>query len=365
MTVFKRDGSEFWWIEFQYKGERYRRSSESTSKRKAEELERKWREELRATALLGKIPELAWGDAVDRYFKTVIEPRGNEGAAKRDLYVLNSLKAELGAATLISTLTAPVIVEYRDRLLGAGKAPATANRYLATIKAILRKAHIEWGALAVLPSFKLLKLNNERYRWLTDEEEDRLLIHSPVHLRDLCTFLIDTGARLSEATTLTWANVDMERHPRPLVKFMDTKSGKPRSVPLTKRVEDMFRRLHACKPEREDRVFLYRPLGNDRLREVTNGTKVTPFRNPHGAWYKATSDARLDDLNLHDLRHTFASRLVMRGVPLLTVSKLLGHATIQMTMRYAHLAPDAFDAAIGALERSRVTDSLIMRVEEQ
>lgn len=238
-------------------------------------------------------------------------------------------------------------------MLSAGKAPATANRYLAIIKAILRKAHMEWGALAVLPSFRLLKLNNERYRWLTDDEEDRLLIHCPVHLSDLCTFLIDTGARLSEATTLTWANVDMKRHPRPLVKFMDTKSGKPRSVPLTKRVEEMFRRLHANKPEREERVFLYRPLGNDRLRKVTNGTKVTPFRNPHGAWYKATADARLDDLNLHDLRHTFASRLVMRGVPLLTVSKLLGHATIQMTMRYAHLAPDAFDAAIAALDGQR------------
>ncbi|MFL7905789.1 hypothetical protein ACJ41P_32000 [Azospirillum argentinense] len=96
MTVYKRDGSEFWWIEFQYKGERYRRSSETTSKRKAEELERKWREELRATALLGKIPELAWGDAIDRYFETVIQPRGNERAAKRDLYVLNALKLELG-----------------------------------------------------------------------------------------------------------------------------------------------------------------------------------------------------------------------------------------------------------------------------
>lgn len=353
MTVYKRDGSEFWWIEFQYKGERYRRSSETTSKRKAEELERKWREELRATALLGKIPELAWGDAIDRYFETVIQPRGNERAAKRDLYVLNALKAELGATVHISALTAPVIVEYRDKMLSAGKAPATANRYLAIIKAILRKAHMEWGALAALPSFRLLKLNNERYRWLTDDEEDRLLIHCPVHLRDLCTFLIDTGARLSEATTLTWANVDMKRHPRPLVKFMDTKSGKPRSVPLTKRVEEMFRRLHANKPEREERVFLYRPLGNDRLREVKNGTKVKPYRNPHGAWYKATADARLDDLNLHDLRHTFASRLVMRGVPLLTVSKLLGHATIQMTMRYAHLAPDAFDAAIAALDGQR------------
>ena len=88
-------------------------------------MERKWREELRATALLGKIPELAWVDAIDRYFETVIQPRGNEGAAKRDLYVLNALKLELGATVHISALTAPVIVEYRDKMLSAGKAPAT------------------------------------------------------------------------------------------------------------------------------------------------------------------------------------------------------------------------------------------------
>ncbi|MDQ2106788.1 site-specific integrase, partial [Azospirillum isscasi] len=105
-------------------------------------------------------------------------------------------------------------------------------------------------------------------------------------------------------------------------------------------------------PNGRGRVVRHR-LRNDRLREVKNGAKVKPYRNPHGAWYKATADARLDDLNLHDLRHTFASRLVMRGVPLLTVSKLLGHATIQMTMRYAHLAPDAFDVAISALDSQR------------
>lgn len=351
MTVFRRNGSDFWWIEFQYRGKRFRRSSETTSKRKAEEYERKWREELRATVLMGKIPETSWGAAIDRYLTSVVLPRGNASAAKRDSYVLAALKVAFGPDTLISMISAPAIAEYRDKLLSAGKAPATANRYLAVIKAILRRAHLEWGCLATVPQFKLLKLNNERYRWITEVEEELLLQHCPNHLRNLCVFLLDTGARLSEATMLTWNDVDLHRQPRAIVKFMETKTGKPRSVPLTKRSKEMLEALRDSAPENESRVFLYRNQRRPPYPSSATDNNATPFKDPHGAWYTATAKAQLKDLNLHDLRHTFASRLVSRGVPILTVSKLLGHSKIQMTMRYAHLAPSELDGAISALER--------------
>lgn len=349
MTLYKRPGSDVWHIEFEFQGKRHRRSSGTTSKRKAEEVERKWRTELHSRHVMGVVADISLSDALDRYFTSVVAPRGNESAAKRDRYVFNIIKAGLGADTLLSDLKAPIIADFRDRELAGGKAPATVNRYLALLKAVLRKAQREWGALAVVPTITLLPLNNARYRWLTDAEEARLLSHCPPHLRDLCVFLIDTGARLSEATTLTWADIALDRKPRPAVRFMETKSGKPRSVPLTQRVVDMLRRIDSERPEGEKRIFLYRPQGRGGAGKASQ-IKVTAFRDPHGAWYSATGAAGLDDVNLHDLRHTFASRLVMRGVPLLTVSKLLGHATIQMTMRYAHLAPDAFDAAIDALE---------------
>ena len=78
--------------------------------------------------------------------------------------------------------------------------------------------------------------------------------------------------------------------------------------------------------------------------------KAKPFSRPHRAFYSACIRAGIRDFRIHDTRHTFASRLVMKGVPLLEVSKLLGHSSLAMTMRYAHLAPAAYDAAIARLE---------------
>jgi len=351
MAVFKRDGSPFWFIEFTFKGHRVRQSSGTTKKREAEERERILRQELKEQLLLGKVAEMSLGEAIDRYYDGVVLPKGNVGVAKRELYALNQLREGLGADTAISNLSARVLADYKDRLLAEKKAPATVNRYLAIIKAILNKAKDEWGTLAVVPKIKLLTLDNARYRWLTEEEESRLLPLCAPHLRNLVIFLMDTGARLREGTQLTWADVDLERTPRAAVRFMRTKSGKPRAVPLTERVETMLRRLKAECPSGKNRVFLYRPVGRGGVGDnETKPGKAVPFNNPFGTWDTARKRAGLEDVNLHDLRHTFASRLVMSGVPLLSVSKLLGHATIEMTMRYAHLAPDALDAAIDSLE---------------
>ncbi|MGE5514939.1 MAG: tyrosine-type recombinase/integrase [Bacteroidota bacterium] len=351
MAVFKREGSPFWFIEFTYKGHKVRQSSGMTKKRDAEERERILRQELKEQLLLGKVAEMTLGEAIDRYYDGVIVPKGNKGVATRELYALNQMREGLGASTSISKLSARVLADYKDTLLAEKKAPATVNRYLATIKAILNKAKDEWGTLAVVPTIKLLPLDNARYRWLTEDEEKKLLPVCAPHLRDLVVFLMDTGARLREATLLTWTDVDLDRKPRAAVRFMETKSGKPRGVPLSTRVEEMLRRLKAECPEGESRVFLYRPVGRGGVGdEDTKRGNAVPFNNPFGTWDTARTRVGLKDVNLHDLRHTFASRLVMRGVPLLTVSKLLGHASIQMTMRYAHLAPDAFDAAIDLLE---------------
>ncbi len=96
-------------------------------------------------------------------------------------------------------------------------------------------------------------------------------------------------------------------------------------------------------------VFLYRRPG---------ASIAVPFRNPFGSWKAALRNAAVDPTTrIHDLRHTFASRLVSRGVPIFDVSKLLGHKSITMTMRYAHLAPEAFESAIEKLERGTETDA--------
>lgn len=354
MSVFLRSDSPHWLIEFIHKGQRVRQSSGTPSKTLAKEIEAQLKRDLIGRLALGRIQSMTLLDAIERYQRTVIIPRGRPDAAKKDDWVFQSMVGTLGEKTKLEALTAPVLAKYRDDLLAKGRAPATANKYLAMLRAILRRACLEWGALAVVPAISLLKLNNARYRWLREEEEVRLLAECSPHLRDLATFLLDTGARLSEATGLTWPEVDLERSPRAVVKFMDTKSGKPRAVPLPRRTEEMLKRKREEAPEGQPFVFLYKPMGRGGRGIGRQEGVPKPYWNPHGAWDTACRRAKLPDLHIHDLRHTYASRLVMKGVPLLTVSKLLGHASIAMTMRYAHLASEAFDQAVGVLEAKGV-----------
>lgn len=350
MSVYKQPQSRYWLIELEVGGRRIRRSSRTRSKREARALEREWQNELASphgaqTATVSE-PVVTLGEALDRYTKTVLRPRNRPKAARTEGYLLDRIRRDLGADTLLPSLTAARIASFSDSLLREGKAPATVNRHLATLKALLRKAARDWGGLPQVPSIPLFKLRNQRYRWLTDAEEDRLLKASAGHLHDLLIFLLDTGARLSEATNLTWHDVELDRQPRGMVKFMVTKSGLPRSVPLTRRAEQLLARLRQCCPEGEQRVFLHRQTGpkNGQAR------KAKPFSRPHKAFYAACERAGVDNFRIHDARHTFASRLVMKGVPLLEVSKLLGHSSLAMTMRYAHLAPEAYDGAIARLD---------------
>lgn len=335
MGVHKRSGSGTWQCEFVMDGERVRATTGTGHRRAAERFERQLRQRLYEQKILGGIEEMPLGVAARRFDRTVMVPRGNELSAARDRYAMKRIVAAFGEQTLLSDLTARQITRFRDDLLDEGKKPATANRYLAILRSILNTAKREWGALAVLPTIKLLPLNNKRYRFLTTEEEERLLpVCSPL-LRDLVVFLIDTGARKSEALGLTWDDVDLCRKPRPIARFMDTKTKQPRSVPLTRRVEALLRNRRGEGKAPHRWAFTY------------DGTR---WHQPHGTWKTACHKAGLSDVVMHDLRHTFASRLVMRGVPLIHVSKLLGHADIRMTMRYAHLAPESLDGAIDALE---------------
>lgn len=355
MGVIKRPESNVWYIIFEHAGRRYRASSGTTNRTKAIAVEARMRSELLAGNDLGSLPRITLTEAITRYIDAVIRPKDNAKVLSADSYLLGRVKRDLGAGTLLAEITAARISTYRDRLLAEELAPATVNRYLSTILALLNRSANEWGWLRNVPTIKLLRLNNARYRWLNAEEEARLLAHCPSHLADLAVFLIETGARLGEALCLTWSDVDLDRQPRGLVKFMKTKSGKPRGVPLTTRARDLLARIEGGQagltiyaPE-QGRVFLY--AGKGRAGKGIPLTAYRSYRNPHGSWATAVERAGLGDLHLHDLRHTFASRLVMRGVPMLVISKLLGHASLTMTMRYAHLAPDGLDAAIAQMER--------------
>lgn len=169
-----------------------------------------------------------------------------------------------------------------------------------------------------------------RTRYLTQDEETRLLAGLPEGVkRDAAMFLLDTAARVNEALGLEWE--DLAHHPNlDRVSFFRTKNGKARTVPLTTRATDCLMR---AKAEGRCRPFPVR------------------YHAFYVAFTKAKKAAGLGkDVVVHTTRHTAASRLVQRGARLEKVQAFLGHGSIDQTMRYSHLAPDAIDGLTALLE---------------
>lgn len=149
------------------------------------------------------------------------------------------------------------------------------------------------------------------------------------------TAALHTGFRASELRSLTWQDVDFRRRTI-TVRAGYAKNGESRTVPMN---EVLTTTLKAVKLHNVDgeRVFCSR--------------QGTPYRSFRTAFERAACLAGVVDFTFHDLRHTFASRLVMAGMELPTVKELLGHKDISMTMRYAHLSSDHKQAAVKKLEK--------------
>ncbi|MFQ5971290.1 MAG: tyrosine-type recombinase/integrase [Alphaproteobacteria bacterium] len=330
-------------IEFVHNGVRFKKSSRTRSKRKAQELERQWRSQLFDHAVLGKTASMTLDEALDRYWSTVILPKGRKRSAQNTLYILRRVREDFGPDTPLEDLDTAKLTDWSDKLLQQGLAPSTVNRNLNCMKAVLNKAHKDWRTLAVVPRVSKKPARKETTRYLTEAEEGRLLRASPPYLQDLLVFMLGTGARLREATHLIWREVALPVKGVAMARFVDTKGGDPRGVPLPDHVRDLLVRLQERAPHGEERVFLF---------QKRDGSRV-PYDNPKKAFTAARERAGLGDVRLHDLRHTYASRLVQRGVSLYEVQRLLGHSTPSQTQRYASLAPDNLQRAVKVLDAGR------------
>jgi integrase len=288
-------------------------------------------------------------EATCRYLETVTYTKSSrENTKKSEAYAMKALLRVFSSDKRLEAIQASEIATWRDQMIASGLSHATVNRYLALLRAVLNRAHSEWNALQFVPRFKLLPLTNNRCRFLSEEEEERILEVSPPHLKSLVIILIDTGARLSEALDVTWSDVDLRSDRRSSITLQRTKNGMPRRIPLTLRSHSLLMGMRIDSDDLHQPVFLYRASKN---------AEAVPYRKPFGSWKTALRRAKVDQtFRMHDLRHTFASRLVSRGVPVFDVSKLLGHKSISMTMRYAHLAPEAYESAIERLEKDDLTD---------
>ena len=325
MRIYQRKNSTKWCVDWtDQKGHRHRKSTGTDDKKLAEALAAKWTQESFLEQHFGVIPDVPFQEALLRYGQE--RQRDNPVRYKANVkYQLQRLLDRFGDLNL-SDITHAVMRDWVDECLTKAK-PATVLRELTTLRAILNKAHRE-ELLAQVPAFPRIKVEPGRCRWLTVEEERRLLLAAKPHLRALIAFAVDTGGRKSELLKLDWQNVDLDRG---FVTFRKTKNGEDRSVRLTDRAKQVLSDLapQVCGP-----VFTYRGQG---IKDVKT------------SFGRACKRAEIEDFRFHDLRHTFASRLVQQGVSLYEVMHLTGHKSFEMVQRYAHLAPDFQERAIGAL----------------
>ncbi|WP_119302918.1 site-specific integrase [Dongia deserti] len=347
MSVFKR--GDIYWTEFVYKGQRIRESTGTDKKKLAEEFEDKLRRELHEQVMLGRTKAMTFGEATDHYTTTNINIRRRNpdgtmrSGTKDDLGRIKRMEEYFGTDALLSQVIAPAkIAEYRKHLLATGIKPNSANRILNIFRAVLNAA-FKAGGLAREPIIENFTANDARERFLSEDEEKRLLKACPAYLRNLVQFYLDTGARHDEGVKLTWDRVSLVKDGRSSVTFTNTKNGKARTVPLPSRTAAMLTRLRPKGLKKQSRVFLWKAPG---------AKKAVPFADPKKAWETARTAAKLDGLRIHDLRHTYASKLIKKRVPLYDVSKLMGHGSVRMTERYAHLVQEQLESAVAVLDQA-------------
>jgi integrase len=247
----------------------------------------------------------------------------------------------------LAGLTGFQLEQWRAGRRAVGIKDTTINRDLNALRSVLSKA-VQWGVLSEHPMRTVRNAKVDtigRLRYLSDDEEQRLrgvlaardeATHHGDHMVPVVLLALNTGLRRGELLALTWDAVDLVGALL-TVKGSSAKSGRTRRVPLNVEAIAVLRawRLEGWVPT--GLVF----AGRDGGRMVSLKT----------AWKTIATAAKLKDFRFHDLRHTFASRLVQAGVDLNTVRELLGHADLTMTLRYAHLAPGDLAAAVARLVR--------------
>ena len=218
----------------------------------------------------------------------------------------------------------------------SGLAPATVNLGFGLLRHLFNQA-IAWGYLTESPcrGVKQFRLNNQRVRFLAKEELGRLLVAAGntknPWLRSLIIVAVNTGMRFGELAKLTWADVDLDRR---IFTLRDTKDGTTARLPFNDVVLFTL-------------TTLPRLAGNDHV--FPGNGKSGRLDNVKRSFRAALEDAGIEDFRFHDLRHTFASHMVMAGVDLNTVRELMRHKTLDMTLRYAHLAPEHKQGALAKI----------------
>lgn len=275
------------------------------------------------------------GELIDRYIKTVVPIKKQHGIAQTAQ--LQWWKQELGSF-LLSDITPALIAEKRDKLLqgityrNTKRSSSTVVRYMAALSHAFTIACKEWGWIEDSPLRKVSKPSEPRgrVRFLSNLERTNLLHacqqSSHPYLFTIVVLAISTGMRYSEIMNLTWSVVDFDKK---RITLHETKNGERRVVPLAGLALELLKDHENHR--RIDTLLIF------PAQKGQNPQKPTILRS---AWIRVLEQANIRDFKFHDLRHSCASYLAMNGASLAEIAEVLGHKTLQMVKRYAHLSEE-------------------------
>jgi len=322
MGLYRR--GKYYWFSIQYQGERIQESLKTDNKRLADKLYAKVLTDIIEDRYFEvvKAKKVTFAEMVDKYMQKYQK--------SRDKYTVRLFLPVLGSLTL-NQITPEILSDYRDERLMSVK-PATVYQELGLIRRMFNVAKREWRWAIDNPATYIsfhVGDSNKRDRWLTSEEEERLLKEVTLEwLKRIIVFAIHTGMRRGEIVNLKWQDVDLRRK---IIRVEKSKNHMKRGIPMNNSAFEL--------------------LNKQKVRDISG--KVFPVKGQtiSIAFIRTVKRAKIENFRFHDLRHTFATILVQKGVDLYKVKKLLGHKTITMTERYAHHYPESLRSSIEMLDK--------------
>ncbi len=335
MSVMKRGNSRYWYIQFQMNGRTYIRSSRTTNKKIAEQMETDWKSKLHAQQFLGQKDRISIRAAIDQFCDSKQGTPAYQGLLSTAKVVARHLPTHKD----LVDLSAHDLERFKRDRMESGISPQTIKHGFNLIRGAWKYAR-KLGYQVNDLEFPQVKIPKTPLRYLSDVEEGRLLAcldpmregsgllpyaerddemkRNLQDAYDLVVLLLDTGARYSEIANIEWGRINVDDR---TIRLWRSKVQNEAILFMTDRVHDVLARR--LKSRAGSYVFQNRSGG-------PRGYVSQSIR-------KAMRKAGLHDCHIHTLRHTHASRLIQNGMSVYEVREVLGHTDIKTTMRYAHL----------------------------
>lgn len=361
MALFRRPGSPFFWFKFVIDGRVIRESTKTADRKLAKRIYEDERARYIRREKLGEIEDLRLKDLLDAYLRDYSAV--NKRSHKSDCEMSRVLLDFYGENAMASQVTPQSLERFKAHRLAkkVGRhtlSRGTVNRDLNFVSGVFSKG-MDWRLVPANPAKGVARFDvrdRARVRYLTQEEEGRLLAvlrRYPLAYR-ITLIALRSGLRLGEIMRLQWEDLDAATGQ---IVVRTSKSGKPRYVPCHPDLAELFRAMPRLGPyivaDDAPRIK-HRSRGWHAL-QIGHGKPLSIFGKWRNDFNLALDLAGIRDFRFHDTRHSFASNLVQRGVSLQVVAELLGHSSLSMSQRYAHLSHESKAAAVALLPSAQAS----------